>query len=386
MSRVTIFIESSLAKTGGVERWTIEIAKRLFAFKHEVQVVGLRVMDHERSMCPKFSFNYLELPVLRIPHLHVLLPSPRLLVQFLKIIRSSDVIVFVPCYSIFDAMVMFLDKIVGRPLIAVFQNPPLIEDLKVRNLAFFCLLKMLGNKALSACQVLNPHHYRVLRKLGVKAKIRIIPQGVDARKFAHNPALHRHESFRILFVGRLCKQKGVDRLLEIVKEVNKRSSLSGKVQFMIAGPVDAEALPILKELYRERNVVYFGDIKYDEMPSIYSEGDVLILPSRYEGFPLTALEAQAAGLPLILSDLPEVRWIYDKVSNMHVIRLPPQDNLQAFVEAVMEFYNEWLKGEQYYAELREKCKENATKFDWNNIVGDINVLILDSLRWRCRHG
>jgi glycosyltransferase involved in cell wall biosynthesis len=338
-------------------------------------------------MSPRFSFNYLELPVLRIPHLHVLLPSPRLLVQLLKIIRSSDVIVFVPCYSVFDAMIMFLGKIVGRPLIAVFQNPPLIEGLKAHNVAFSCLLKTLGNRALSACQVLNPHHYRVLRKLGVKAKIRIIPQGVDVRRFTYSQALHRHRSFRILFVGRLCKQKGVDRLLEIVKEVNKRSSLSGNVQFMIAGPVDTEALSILRELCRERNVIYFGDIKYDEMPSIYSEGDVLILPSRYEGgFPLTALEAQAAGLPLVLSDLPEVRWIYDKVPNMHVIRLAPQDNLQAFVEAVMEFYNEWLKGEQCYAELREKCKENAAKFDWDNIVGDINVLILDSLRWRCRHG
>ena len=53
----------------------------------------------------------------------------------------------------------------------------------------------------------------------------------------------------------------------------------------------------------------------DLLVDLYSQSHAVIIPSRYEGFPLTALESLACGTPIIVSRLPPTNWFLSEISN-----------------------------------------------------------------------
>ena len=104
-----------------------------------------------------------------------------------------------------------------------------------------------------------------------------------------------------LFVGRFDRQKGLDILIDAVKSISKPN-----FNLYIAG---AAVLAENVELDLPDNVIILGWMDRDELTSYYMKADALIMPSRWEGFGLTAAEAMRAGTPVIASNrgaLPEL--------------------------------------------------------------------------------
>jgi len=103
---------------------------------------------------------------------------------------------------------------------------------------------------------------------------------------------------RILCVGRLHRQKGFDLLLEALAALRDRD-----FSVCIVGEGDERAA--LEDLVRkhglEDRVRLVGALPATRT---FHQADLLISPSRYEGFPLTLLEAIEAGLPALVSDIP----------------------------------------------------------------------------------
>lgn len=101
------------------------------------------------------------------------------------------------------------------------------------------------------------------------------------------------------FVGRLMEQKNVIRLLDIFHEIIKINSEA--VLLVVGdGPLKKKMEDRIKELSLERNIRRLG-IRND-VNEIYSAMDVLLLPSLYEGLPVVLVEAQATGLPCVISN------------------------------------------------------------------------------------
>jgi len=100
------------------------------------------------------------------------------------------------------------------------------------------------------------------------------------------------------FVGNLLPVKRADKLPEIFYEINKQK----EVDFLVVGdgPLKKEIEQRCKE--KNLNVLFAGKIPHDEIPKYMNAMDVMILPSRNEGFGAVVIEAQSCGVPVVGSD------------------------------------------------------------------------------------
>lgn len=105
---------------------------------------------------------------------------------------------------------------------------------------------------------------------------------------------------RFLFIGRVQKDKGIDRLLADFSIINIQKDAT----LTVIG--DGELLPSLKNKYTEHNNISFhGSVDNKVLSKYLSEADVVVVPSNnaYEGFPRVILEAWSFGLPVIVSNV-----------------------------------------------------------------------------------
>jgi glycosyltransferase involved in cell wall biosynthesis len=155
---------------------------------------------------------------------------------------------------------------------------------------------------------LNELETQQYRAMGVEQdRIDTVPNGIDLSEYMNLP--HKgtfrsrysidNDECLALFLGRLHKIKGIDLLIKaFARLVGKRD----KVKLVIAGP-DAGALAQLKKLTDRLKItssVLFTGPLYDQYKlEAYVDADVFILPSVYDMFPVTVLEAYACGTPVI---------------------------------------------------------------------------------------
>jgi starch synthase len=129
-----------------------------------------------------------------------------------------------------------------------------------------------------------------------------VEQGVPPQKLRRNPfgvnlKLFRQVAktdgvFRVLFVGQIGLRKGVLYLLEALAPLNLAN-----FELCLAGTILPEARGILKRY--EGKFRYIGAIPHSELPRVYSQATVLVLPSVEDGFAYVQAEAMACGLPVI---------------------------------------------------------------------------------------
>lgn len=108
----------------------------------------------------------------------------------------------------------------------------------------------------------------------------------------------------ILSFGTIKKIKGVDILLESFLQLGKNFIEKNhlKLLFVGTGPMKSKLEQIVKEKGFEKSILFFGHISEENKPKIYKLSDIYIIPSLFEGLPLSLLEAMYNGLPVIGTD------------------------------------------------------------------------------------
>ena len=155
---------------------------------------------------------------------------------------------------------------------------------------------------------------------GITAEV--IPNGVDAQRFsdAAGPAgAAARQAWRsrlgryVLTVGGIEPRKGSLELLEAYAVVRRQMP---DVQLVIAGGETLFDYQDYRDRWEQRATalgiepVVLGPVAHDELPALAAATGVFALPSVKEGFGLAAMEALAAGVPLVVSDLPVLRGIF----------------------------------------------------------------------------
>jgi amylovoran biosynthesis glycosyltransferase AmsD len=152
---------------------------------------------------------------------------------------------------------------------------------------------------------------------------------------------------RILFVAKLEKIKGVDLLVEIIKQVNNK-----EWKFVIVG--DGIYREYLKKELKSYNVEIKGQLL--DVEKVYLNSDIFILTSRKEGFPMVLLEAKNYGLPVVSFDIPTgpKEMIKDGEDGF----LIPFKDIDLFVEKL----NLLINDEELLKNMAEKSKKSVYQY------------------------
>lgn len=141
-----------------------------------------------------------------------------------------------------------------------------------------------------------------------KGKVHVMPNAIDTEKFAFDPAARiqlRQElnippnAFTVGHVGRFMYQKNHEFLVQVFALL-KRQCPDARLLLVGEGELEQQIRDKVAESGLQPDVIFTG--ARGDVAKLYSVMDVFCLPSRYEGLPVVALEAQTNGLPTLFSD------------------------------------------------------------------------------------
>ncbi|MEM4621035.1 MAG: glycosyltransferase family 4 protein, partial [Desulfurococcaceae archaeon] len=192
--------------------------------------------------------------------------------------------------------------------------------------------------------------------LGVpENRIKVIPNGIDFERIKKiKPS---QESSDVIFAGRLIKDKNVAVLIEAIKLL-KKDFPDIKCIIIGNGPEKDKLEKLSVSLGLERNVKFLGFLEeYDNVIAYFKSSKVFVLPSAREGFGISALEANACGLPVVTLNhkMNAACELIRNGENGFICELSAEDVADKIIKA-FDFRNS------------EKCIETAKKYDWNYIV------------------
>ena len=165
-------------------------------------------------------------------------------------------------------------------------------------------------------------------------KIRLFPRGVDTVRFhpsKRNVSFMKErfeasEGAKILYVGRISKEKNLHLLAEAFRRLAKTNS---EVELVLAG--DGPYLKELKGLLAGTRSIFTGYQEGEELATIYASCDIFAFPSATDTFGNVVLEAQASGLPVIVTDCggPRENMLQDKTG-----LIVPAGDCEALLDAL----------------------------------------------------
>lgn len=201
-----------------------------------------------------------------------------------------------------------------------------------------------------------------------RERVKIMPMCMDPSKFQvpGTPWLRRKLGLGkkeplVLSVARLHKSKGLVHLLEAMLKVT-RAVRDVKLAIVGRGREEWNLRSYASDLGLGKSVFFLTDfIQHSELASCYHEADVFALPSLYETFGVSVIEAMAAGKPVVVSDVGGMR---DTVINFETgFRVRPGD-ADGLARALLRLLNDSGPRES----MGRQARKAALKYDWHVVA------------------
>ena len=208
------------------------------------------------------------------------------------------------------------------------------------------------------------------RKMGAKAPIEVVPNGVDIEKLkTKNKELKTNDKI-IITTSRLVYKNGVDILIRSVAELYVQHRMSNiKVQILGAGSEEKKLKDLARELKVDDIVQFLGHIEPEKVYDYLAEADIFVRPSRSEGLGSSFLEAMGAGLPIIATPVGGIPdFLKDGITGLFCEVDDPQD--------LAEKIKLLMADETLAKRIAENGRQLVLeKYDWNNIAKQMQNLL-----------
>ena len=248
------------------------------------------------------------------------------------------------------------------------------EDDAIARRAAVYSLERLAASCSDAELVQNPEDLTKLRQLRVPpGRLHLLGNGIDLLRFSKGPQFEvwreqvraelgaTTETVVVTAVGRLVWEKGYAELFEAARAVME---LHGEAMFVVAGPPEPSKgdgiSPAALDAAARSGVRFLGH--RDDIERLYAASDIYVLASHREGFPRSAMEAAAMGLPILATDIRGCRQVIEDGLTGYL--LPPR-NASRLAERIAGLISHPVAREQMGTAAAAKAKR---EFDQEEVI------------------
>jgi len=234
-----------------------------------------------------------------------------------------------------------------------------------RNVLVF--IELFFNKIYDAVIQVNPEQYKWITKYGVSwEKIKYVSNGisddvfgkVDNKEFIKKYNLKR--KFVISYLGRIQDYKGLDQVIKILLKLDK------KIVFLAVGKDAGDKkrlITLAKRLNVQDRVIFTGEVSHEEKLKALDVSEIFILPSEWEAFGISIVEAMARRNAVISTKTEGGNFLVKK-ENGFVYDFGDLNSLERYVKVL-------FKDNKLRNSMKKVNFEKSKKFLWKNISNDL---------------
>lgn len=200
----------------------------------------------------------------------------------------------------------------------------------------------------------------------VNKKFVILPNGINLPKKVNNIEKSLKENLNIIYLSRIdIYHKGLDLLIEAVKII-KNQLLKKKIIINIYGNAFFKKnldylITEIEKNELQKILKYHGRVDGEEKEIALQANNLFILTSRFEGFPMSVLEALSYGKPCILTEGTNMKEMIEQYRSGWVCKTEVYDISQLILKAIQEFK---LNENKYI----NNALKNAEDYEWNKVI------------------
>jgi glycosyltransferase involved in cell wall biosynthesis len=216
-------------------------------------------------------------------------------------------------------------------------------------------------------------------RMGIcESKVSVIPHGVDLKLFTpHGAIAPRERARRVVTVGRLVAHQGFDDLIRALSTVEDTELVvaGGPANGRLRGDPEMRRLRGLASAHGVADRVTFtGHLRQSELPALLRSADVVACTPWYESFGVTALEAMACGVPVVVT---AVGGLVDAVVDEQTgVQVPPQDP-RAIAGALTALLLNAARRKALGAAGHERIH---ARYSWDRVAADLVRVYADVVR------
>ena len=210
-------------------------------------------------------------------------------------------------------------------------------------------------------------------------KITRVGMGYNSSIFFKTENTQEDGVTRIVFAGKIAEKKGVMSLLRSLSLLEFEKE---ELKLYLAGSTGNEAeYGIIRKLAEEcpYHVEFLGRLSQTELSKVYNSCDIFVLPSFFEGIPLTVIEALACGNRVVMTDLPGISEWIEEVSpeaDVRYVRMPQMRNTDEPVPESLPGFEMRLAQEiSESIRQRETRQADVSRISWRQIAESVTKAV-----------
>ena len=378
---------------GAIEKYVYNLGMMLSKSGYKINIITIKDQVHKYKQ--NFINNSFKITRISVPKIFFIKGVIYNFKVFIKLFKSmnTDLIFFNDVSQVFIPLML---KVFNRNLLSIFtihNVRPWFKTknhTKIRNIIDF-ILGILSLK--NANKIINftnsMKNYIISRFYINKNKISIVPHGISkeiVEKYPIKLIKNNSSLFKIIFIGRIVKDKGLEFLIEALARLRNEMPQNFQIFLHIIGPTRGLFGNFLNENNKEskylrkierlinkfhlnNNILFEGELKASKIFDFLYNSDVYISPTLGETFSLSALESLSVGIPVIITNYAGITEYLENNKNCLII---PRKNVDAIVEAIKKI----LFNLDLQINLVKNGKKTILKrFIWEIIIKKYNKII-----------
>lgn len=187
----------------------------------------------------------------------------------------------------------------------------------------------------------------------LKERFTIIQNGINVTKFVNAIPIQKTNNIRIVMTAAFRHEKDQDTLIKAMK------LLPNNYELLLVGNGDRKEIleQLVAELQLKEKISFLG-IRSD-VEKVIKSADVFVLSSHWEGLPLSVIEAMAAGIPIVASEVPGLKETVQSVGLLF-----EHENPQQLAETIKTL----IADKKLYQKCIDQGKKISSQYDFKNTV------------------